>query len=367
MVAGTTKHKLYTDLDRMRPIQVEKGRPNHSSRSPFRRDYARLLHSPAFRRLQGKTQLYPGHESDFFRNRLTHSLEVAQIAKAIGLRLNSDTTYFQTHNIDLDLVEFAALAHDLGHPPFGHNGEAALDDCMKKWGGFEGNAQTLRILSVLEKKEQYPSVTKENNTPEAILADGTDNRAGLNLAYRSLAAVLKYDRPIPKFRSKRDRLVKGYYESERLVVKRIKEHVAPGLRKNAKFKTIECQIMDIADDIAYSTYDLEDGLKGGFLDPLMLVHALYADEDLADRVLKKVCDNRPNTTVEEIREALSDVLHFTEDGTPTEAPKLDALKCYHLSKLFSEDGYTRTGLTASIVDRFIAGVEVKGKVDPSSP
>jgi dGTPase len=99
--------------------------------SPFRRDYARLVHSPAFRRLQGKTQLFPGFESDFFRNRLTHSIEVAQVAKAIALYLNSKEPSLKGDPIDPDIVEFAALAHDLGHPPFGHNGESALDACMR--------------------------------------------------------------------------------------------------------------------------------------------------------------------------------------------------------------------------------------------
>src|SRR5690606_12675716 len=122
-------------------------------RSPYRRDYARLLHSPAFRRLQGKTQLYPGVESDFFRNRLTHSLEVAQIAKTIALKLNFEKLDKQKLSIDLDVCEFAGLAHDLGHPPFGHQGEEALDECMRNYGGFEGNAQTLRILTKLEKKK----------------------------------------------------------------------------------------------------------------------------------------------------------------------------------------------------------------------
>ena len=111
------KH-LYRKDDWNRECPIDDDAPY---RSPSRRDYARLLHSPAFRRLQGKTQLFPSVESDFFRNRLTHSLEVAQIAKSIALRLND--SHFKDDQIDTDLVETAALAHDLGHPPFGHNGE----------------------------------------------------------------------------------------------------------------------------------------------------------------------------------------------------------------------------------------------------
>src|ERR1044072_2799677 len=118
------------------------GQDGHNSE--FRRDYARLIHSPAFRRLQGKTQLFPGTESDFFRNRLTHSMEVAQIAKGIALNLNSEE-FFRDNPLNTDLVELAALAHDLGHPPFGHNGEYALDERMREHGGFEGKAQTLPI------------------------------------------------------------------------------------------------------------------------------------------------------------------------------------------------------------------------------
>ncbi len=140
---------LYDENDYLREMPDDEALD--IGRSAFRRDYGRLLHCPAFRRLQGKTQLFPGHESDFFRNRLTHSLEVAQVAKGIALKINKTCPGFQDSPIDLDLVEFAGLAHDLGHPPFGHNGERALDDCMKNCGGFEGNAQTLRILSRVEK------------------------------------------------------------------------------------------------------------------------------------------------------------------------------------------------------------------------
>ena len=185
---------LYTDNDKKR-LKPELASDPASGRTAFRRDFGRLLHSPSFRRLQGKTQLFPGHESDFFRNRLTHSLEVAQVAKGIALHLNASIPCFMKDPIDTDLVEVAALAHDLGHPPFGHNGEKALDDCMKRSGGFEGNAQTLRLLSVIEKKA-YADSTGNNDDPCGIEVDGTDRRLGLNLTFRTLAAVLKYDRPI---------------------------------------------------------------------------------------------------------------------------------------------------------------------------
>ena len=211
--------------------------------------------------MQGKTQLFPGFESDFFRNRLTHSLEVAQIAKSISLRLNGRDGFLRRYPIDLDLIETAALAHDLGHPPFGHNGEEALDACMRCMGGFEGNAQTLRILARLEKKEA-----------DVPIESKADDGVGLDLTYRTLASVLKYDSCIPAKRKCDASISKGYYCSERELVESIKKAVLGGARvADGEFKTIECAIMDLADDIAYSTYDLEDAFKAGFVTPMQLV------------------------------------------------------------------------------------------------
>ncbi len=208
--------------------------PREPWRSDFRRDYARLIHCPSFRRLVGKTQLFSGHESDFFRNRLTHSLEVAQIAKSIAVRLNATEKFLRRcGEINVDLVEVAGLAHDLGHPPFGHNGEHALDQCMREYGGFEGNAQTLRILSRLEKKITTDPLAV------GVTDDGKDLRFGLDLSARTLAAVLKYDEEIPLKRRAGAKLVKGYYKSEGKRVAGIK--AADGGRpvSRGKFKTIE--------------------------------------------------------------------------------------------------------------------------------
>src|SRR5688572_9174713 len=146
-------NSLYIELDKRRLSNLkEENKPIHDGYpSEFSRDFSRLVHSPSFRRLTGKMQIYPTGESDFFRNRLTHTLEVGDIAYLIAHKLNT-TPFFIENKIDLDLITFSAHAHDLGHPPFGHDGERALDECMANFGRFEGNAQTLRILLKLEKK-----------------------------------------------------------------------------------------------------------------------------------------------------------------------------------------------------------------------
>ncbi|WP_082583462.1 dGTP triphosphohydrolase [Mesorhizobium sp. Root695] len=371
---------LYSESDCGRILNT----PNSEEyRDEWRRDYARLIHSSGFRRLQGKTQVFPGHEGDFFRNRLTHSLEVAQIAKSIAIRLNATHELFADPSQKLapDLVEFAGMAHDLGHPPFGHNGEEALDECMREHsGGFEGNAQTFRILSRLEKK-----VTLNSPNDLRAFIDDQDQRRGLNLTYRSLASILKYDSPIPvrsKDRplDKQGEVLKGYYEADQEIVKKIKEMVLGGIFAG-KFKTVECSIIDIADDIAYSTYDLEDVFKSGFLSPLdlfALEPAIYEKvvSTINKRLGKQYSDVVTRISVKDVHEILHDVF---SDLFTFGTEQLDILKnrrasneykkmyfsveAQQRSRQYAEDGYSRTAFTSNLVGAFIQGVEVQSNSD----
>lgn len=373
---------VYQESDYDREIKDHTSDPKREPyRHPFHVDHARLIHSPSFRRLQGKTQLFPG-ESDFFRNRFSHSLEVAQIAKSIARKINHN--HFQdsvhdSHKISSDLVEFAALAHDLGHPPFGHNGEMGLNEMMKDVGGFEGNAQTLRILSRIEKK-----ISKAHPPVEFEGLD--DRRCGLNLCYRSLASILKYDRQLPPSPGG-TKVIKGYYHDDTELVKRIKSAVI-GNYEAKKFKTIECQIMDLADDIAYSTYDFEDSLKAGFTSLLDLLSVCW-NENLLRRIAFKLWkkDQRDEIpfTAAEIPEALLPKIKETEarviavifalarrlvpDATELASalpnpPPANYRELFlmghanHSAKKLQEDGYLRTRFTSELVHRFIQGVEL---------
>ena len=300
--------------------------------------------------------MFPGIESDFFRNRLTHSLEVAQIAKSIALRLNSENEFLQRHPIDLDLIETAALAHDLGHPPFGHNGEEALDTCMRSNGGFEGNAQTLRILARLEKKE-----------PEAPIGPKADDGVGLNLTYRTLASVLKYDCSIPAKREEDEALVKGYYCSEQELVQRVKEAVLPNAGEaEGNFKTIECGIMDLADDIAYSTYDLEDAFKAGFVAPIQLV-AAASDQAIAASLEKKTGLTQDDILAHMFNlfeSHIADLRHleFAPENLSPDNQRglvLLAVAMERASKYLTSNGAFRTSFTSELVNEYITNVSVE--------
>lgn len=211
---------------------------SHSgSRSDFARDRARVLHSSGWRRLAAKTQvLSPTAGIDFARNRLTHSLEVAQIGRELAVSLH----------LAQDVVDTACLAHDLGHPPFGHNGEKALNEWAADAGGFEGNAQTLRVLARLE--------------PKRFTDEGAS--VGLNLARATLDASCKY--PWNRSEAEPGSMKFGYFADDAPVFEWLRAG-APERQKCA-----EAQVMDLSDDIAYSVHDFEDAVVSGFIDPEIL-------------------------------------------------------------------------------------------------
>lgn len=205
--------------------------PPSATRTPFQRDRDRIIHASAFRRLKQKTQVFVAHEGDHYRTRLTHSLEVAQIARSVA----------RTLGLDEDLAEAMGLAHDLGHPPFGHAGEDQLDACMAAYEGFDHNAQTLRVVTKLE--HRYPTFD------------------GLNLTWEMLEGLVKHNGPLLTKDNTFDDLPEAFKEFPRLKELELDQFAGP-----------EAQVAALADDIAYNNHDIDDGISAG----------LFTIEDLLD-------------------------------------------------------------------------------------
>ncbi len=227
-------------------IYPEKSTPY---RNEFERDRDRIIHSNAFKRLQYKTQVFVNHEGDHYRNRLTHSIEVSSIARSLSRELG----------LSIDLAEAVALAHDLGHSPFGHAGEDALNKCMEKFGGFSHNAHTFKILTLLENK--YASYD------------------GLNLTWEVLEGIVKHNGPINK------------KDSSDYILDYNKQH---DLRLN-QYSSAESQLASLSDDIAYITHDLEDSFKAGIIS-----YEDLAELEFVDKILKSVRKAYPDISAKRL-------------------------------------------------------------------
>ena len=266
----------------------------NSDRDPYERDYARVVHSAAFRRLQSKTQVLGIGNSDFYRTRLTHSMEVSQIGEAIAHRLKKlKESQLRDIRPDSFLIRTICLAHDLGHPPFGHRGETALNRCMLDHGGFEANGQSLRIITEVEKYHKT---------------------YGMNLTRRSLLGVMKYPAPysavvdptayegteksgISIFNAKSFKPPKCYLDTEIDVVSWVASDLCDWKRVGKEFeskkegkhyktmhKSLDASILEIADDIAYGVHDLEDAIKLKLIDRSVFEGTVSKDD------LKQFCD-----------------------------------------------------------------------------
>jgi dGTPase len=257
--------------------------PEAATRSPWQRDRDRIIHSSAFRKLQYKTQVFVNHEGDFYRTRLTHSIEVAQIARSVARALG----------LDEDLAEALALAHDLGHPPFGHAGEEALNLAMKPFGGFDHNAQSLRVVTLLESR--YASFD------------------GLNLTWETLEGLVKHNGPLrspPGY-------IADYNERQKLDL---------GTHAGA-----EAQVASVADDIAYHSHDLDDGMRARLFGPDDIAHLPVVGEAVRAARIASLDVPPPRLRHETIRRVIdamvTDLLAETQRRLAKLAPKdADAIR-----------------------------------------
>ena len=244
--------------------------PQSPTRTDFQRDRDRIIHSTAFRRLKHKTQVFVAHEGDHYRTRLTHTIEVAQIARSIARSLA----------LDEDLAEALALAHDLGHTPFGHTGEDALDEAMRAYGGFDHNAQSLRIVTRLERR--YAEFD------------------GLNLAWETLEGLVKHNGPLLQA----DGTPVARYR-ERGIPVAILEYQAQQNLELESFASAEAQAAAIADDIAYNAHDIDDGLRAGLFELADLGQVPLAGELLAEIADRHPDLDRGRTTHELMRRVIT--------------------------------------------------------------
>ncbi|MDX3003217.1 deoxyguanosinetriphosphate triphosphohydrolase [Kribbella solani] len=291
------QHEGYDEHDAERWVAEPVKRPG---RTAFARDRARVLHSAALRRLAAKTQVVTAGSDDFVRNRLTHSLEVAQIGRELAATLGCDP----------DIVDAACLSHDLGHPPFGHNGERALDQVAADIGGFEGNAQTLRLLTRLESK--------------TFDADGRS--VGLNLSRATLDAATKY--PWPRREVERKF---GVYDDDLAVFTWLRAGVG-------ERRCLEAQVMDFADDVAYSVHDVEDAIVAHHLD----LAAVQADRaPYWDTVRRMYLPEATDTELDEGWARLRGLNYWPAAGFDDSRRALGGLK----------------DLTSQLIGRFATGAE----------
>lgn len=303
----------------------------HDHRDPFQRDRARILHSAAFRRLQSKTQVMGSGQSDFYRTRLTHSLEAAQIGSGITaqLRCKSPQLCQKLFPLTDSLVEAICLAHDIGHPPFGHGGEVALHYMMRQHGGFEGNGQTFRIVARLE------PFSKHN---------------GMNLSRRTLLGLLKYPQTLEKLNNAPNHTIidnfrqlqanewhppKGLYKDDEDIINWLLNPLSlndrnlfqqintqPKGHSKTRFKSLDCSIMELADDIAYGIHDLEDAVFTGVVN----------QQDFDSHVIQK--------------------LILLDDAWLSEY-------CQTLTNnLFSEEHYLQKDAIGGLVNYFITAIEL---------
>ncbi len=238
------KNEFYSEFDFKRLNSTKR---TNDYRTVFQIDRDRIIHSSEFRRLQGKTQVFLPGESDYYRTRLTHSIEVAQIGRSICnyLLRKENTVFTDNYYIDPDLVESACLAHDLGHPPFGHAGERTLNNLMSRFGGFEGNAQTLRLLT-------------------EIFYRNENDRRGMNPTRAFIDSILKYKYTFSELGKPANHFIFDYQKAYIDFVFDGKATAEEKIDLNS-FRSIECQIMDWADDTAYAINDIVDSISGGFI------------------------------------------------------------------------------------------------------